>query len=199
MRSPVDSLMQTILISGLIALAMLLVWIWGGGSSGGEILAFLFRFTHVFAAMVWVGLIWFVNVVQLSALSTADEADRIAIMRSIVPRTAAMMRHTSHLTLLSGAALLVTSGYMFGGLAFAAEVYTSPLRGLFIWGGVLAAVAMWVFLNMLIWPAMKVASGQTNADPQARALARDRVRTYARLNLLLSLPVTFVMIGAGHL
>ena len=71
------------------------------------LIAVLLRFVHVLSAMVWVGLIFFVNFIQFKALEEADEASRGAIARGIVPRVAGAFRHASHLTVLTGALLLV--------------------------------------------------------------------------------------------
>jgi uncharacterized membrane protein len=49
----------------------------------------LLRFIHIVAAMVWVGLIFFVNFIQLPVLEQADDASRSTISRWIVPRVAA--------------------------------------------------------------------------------------------------------------
>jgi hypothetical protein len=38
-----------------------------------------------------------------------------------------------------------------------------------------------------------------SADGEAKAAARQRVRSFARINLLLSIPVIFVMVAATHL
>ena len=69
-----------------------------------------------------------------------------------------------------------------------------PARGV-----TLAGAAMWVFVNLRIWPNLRIVLGQVPADPAAIAVARETVRFYARLNLVLALPVTFVMVAAAHL
>ena len=45
-----------------------------GGRTAWALLAFLVRCVHVLAAMIWIGLVFFVNFVQLVALRRADEA-----------------------------------------------------------------------------------------------------------------------------
>jgi uncharacterized membrane protein len=58
---------------------------------------------------------------------------------------------------------------------------------------------MWALVNMLIWPSLKVVLGETPADADAKATARARVATFARVNLILSVPVIFAMVAAAHL
>lgn len=199
MRSVLDSPVRTILVGFAVAALMLLAWIALAGVDAIGLVSFLLRFAHVLSAVLWVGLIWFVNLIQLQAVATADEADRAAILRHIAPRTATMMRHTSHATILTGVLLLITAGYLLDRLVFTSEVYILPLRNLLLWGGAAAGLVMWAFLNVLIWPAMRIVSGPVPADADERADARAAVKTYARLNLLLSIPVTFAMIAAAHL
>ena len=54
---------------------------------------------------------------------------------------------------------------------------------------------MWAFVNFLIWPSLKIVLGQAPGDPQAQLAARANVKRYARLNLVLALPVTFLMVA----
>jgi uncharacterized membrane protein len=58
---------------------------------------------------------------------------------------------------------------------------------------------MWALVHFAIWPNVKIALGETAADDSARNQARLLVKRYARLNLVLALPVTFAMIAAAHL
>ncbi len=74
-----------------------------------------------------------------------------------------------------------------------------PARALLLWIGVIGALAMWMFVHMYIWPAMQVVIGLRPGDADAKVRARARVVTFARLNLLLSLPVTLTMVAAAHL
>jgi uncharacterized membrane protein len=194
-ESPGKSLLAGLAIAGLV----LALWIALAGVDPLGLLSFLLRFLHVAGAMLWVGLIFFVNMIQLKALAEADEPARAALQKWIVPPVAKSFRHASHLTLVSGIALLLTTGYLLDRWIFSSPVYIPPLRNLLLWGGTLAGAAMWVFVNLRIWPNLRIVLGQVPADPAAIAVARETVRFYARLNLVLALPVTFVMVAAAHL
>jgi uncharacterized membrane protein len=194
-ESPAKALLAGLAIAGLV----LVLWIATAGVDPLGLVSYVLRFLHVIGAMVWVGLIWFVNVIQLKAVAEADEPARAALQKWIVRPVAKNFRHASHLTVVSGVLLLLTTGYLLDRWIFASTVYVPPLRNLLLWGGTLAGAAMWVFANLLIWPSLRVLLGETPADPAAKAAARERVRFYARLNLILALPVTFVMVAAAHL
>ena len=159
----------------------------------------LLRFVHVVSAMAWIGLVFFVNFVQLKALEEADEASRGAISKWIVPRVAAGFRHASHLTVLSGGMLLVLTGYLLGEWVYSSAAYMPRPRVLMLAAGALGGIAMWVFVNFVIWPNLKIALALTASDAAGKARARQTVKRYARLNLVLALPVTFAMVAAAHL
>lgn len=188
------------LIAGALLTALILaLWVGLAGVDALGFVTFVLRWVHVLSAMLWVGLIWFVNFIQLAALREADEAGKRTLLSAIVPRVAHTFRHGSHLTLISGLALLVTSGYLLDWAVFSTPVYVPPLRNLLLWSGTAGGFLMWAFVHFIIWPNLRLVLGQVPADPSAVEHARMRIRTYARLNLVLALPVTFVMVAAPHL
>ena len=187
-------------IAGLVLAAVTLaVGLLIGPVDPRGLVSVLLRFVHVLSAMVWVGLIFFVNFIQLRALEEADVPARGAIGKWIVPHVATMFRHASHLTVLSGALLLVAAGYLFGSWVFASAVYMPPTRILMFFAGAFGGLLMWVFVNLVIWPSLKIVLGQTSGDAATQARARRTVKRYARLNLVLALPVTLSMVAAAHL
>jgi uncharacterized membrane protein len=198
-----NSLLETpgrALLAGIVITALILTaWLVADPVDGTGLISVLLRFVHVIAAMAWVGLIFFVNFVQIGALAEADEAGRGAIQRWIVPRAAQGYRHASHLVVLSGVLLLVASGYVLGEWVFASAVYMPSARTTTLWAGVLGGLVMWALVHFAIWPNLRIALGETPADDGARAQARQALKLYARLNLMLALPVTFAMIAAAHL
>ena len=161
--------------------------------------SFVLRAIHVVAAIIWVGMIWFVNFVQHAAVTGADDAGRGTLMRLVVPNVAWIFRHASHLVLLSGLLLTLPTGYLLGSLVFGAPVYVSVVKSLLLWGAAAGAVAMWVFVHMIIWPNLQVVLGQRPGNAEAKAAARAKVALYARANLLLAVPVTVLMVAAAHL
>jgi uncharacterized membrane protein len=181
------------------AAIVLLVWLAFAGAEGFGLLSFLFRFLHVLAAMVWVGLIVFVNFVQLVALKAGDDQTRGIFHTAIVPHVAWWFRHASTLTVVTGAALILTAGYALPTLVYGTAVYVPPMRATMLWLGVLGALIMWMFVHMYIWPSMQVVLGLRPGDAAAKTAARARVAFFARLNLVLTVPVTLVMVAAAHL
>src|SRR3984893_18521052 len=187
-------------IAGLVLAALTLaVWLLTGPVDPRGLISVLLRFVHVLSAMVWVGLIFFVNFIQLRALQEADVSSRSVIAKWIVPHVATMFRHTSHLTVLSGALLLVSTGYLLGNWVFSSAVYMPLARTLTLFAGAFGGLLMWAFVNLVIWPSLKIVLGQSQGDTETQTRARQTVKLFARLNLVLALPVTFAMVAAAHL
>ena len=192
---------QASLVAGL-AVAAILVGVAlaiSDSTDGLGFFSFLVRFFHVLAAMVWIGLVFFVNFVQLVALREADEPARGFVHTAIVPRVAWWFRHASTLTVVTGAILVFTAGYALPTLVYGTAVYVSPSRALLFWSAVVGALVMWMFVHMYIWPSMQVVLGIRPGDAEAKAQARARVALFARLNLVIALPVTLGMVAAAHL
>jgi uncharacterized membrane protein len=190
---------NTAVLGLVLCLAILVLWLFGTGIDRLGLASFLARLVHIGAAMLWVGMIWFVNFVQLGAIAEADDQGRAALMKLVVPRVARIFRYASHLTLLSGVAMLVTTGYVLDRWVFKSVVYIAPMKLVMLFGAVIAAVVMWWLVHFVIWPSLRIVLGEVPADAEAVALARNKVRSSARINLLLALPVTSVMVAASHL
>ncbi|KAB2911047.1 MAG: hypothetical protein F9K29_23475 [Hyphomicrobiaceae bacterium] len=188
------------LVAGLvIAAVIMLVWIISVGVDGLGLLSFLIRLLHVAGAIVWVGFIVFINFVQLVALQGADEQGRACLAKWVIPQVAWWFRHASTVTVLSGAVLLVMTGYLLPTLVYGSGVYVPPSRAVLLWLGVLGALVMLMFVHMYIWPCTQVVLGLRAGDADAKARARARVAFLARLNLILAVPVTLTMVAAAHL
>ncbi len=194
-----DTPMKAALAGLAIVVAILLVWLVVVGVDRIGFISFMLRWLHVVGAIVWVGIIVFINFVQILAVKEQDAAGRGVLFKSVVPRVATLFRHASHLTLVSGILLLVTTGYLLDRWIFTSDVFIPPLRNVLLWGGTLGGLAMWAFAHFVVWPNLKVVLGLVPGDDAAKAAARAKVETYARLNLVLALPVTFVMVAAPHL
>jgi len=188
------------LLAGIaLALAAIAAAIAAEGVDALGFASFALRAIHVLAAIIWVGMIWFVNFVQHPAVVGADDAGRGTLFRLVVPHVATIFRHTSHLVILSGVLLLLPTGYLLAPWVFGAPVHMPLAKILLLWGAAAGAVAMWAFVHMYIWPNLQVVLGERPGNAEAKAEARAKVALYARANLLLATPVTVMMVAAAHL
>ena len=192
---------QASLVTGLVVAALLLVLGLASADTADwfGFFSFLVRLLHVLAAMVWIGLIVFVNFIQLVALQTADEPARGYMHKAIVPNVAWWFRHASTAAVISGVILVLTMGYALPTLVYGTAVFVPASRALLFWSGVVGALVMWMFTHMYVWPNMQVVLGLRPGDADAKAQARARVIMFARLNLVLAVPVTLAMVAAAHL
>ena len=155
----------------------------------GNAIAFLLRWIHLLAGVVWIGLLWYFNFVQGEYFKEADGSSKSDAIRKLVPRALWWFRWGAMFTFLSGALL----------------IYAKHLTGFGILLG--AALGTLMFLNvwLIIWPnqkiviasAEKVAAGG-EADPAA-AGALAKAGLASRTNTLFSIPMLFFMASSVHL
>ena len=120
----------------------------------------------------------FVNFVQLVALQSTDEpGPRVPAQGHRAQRRLVVPACLDADGRVSGALLLVTTGYLLPTLVYGAGVYVPPSRAWLIGAGVLGGLAMWMFVHMYIWPNMQVVLGLRPGDADAKARARARVVT----------------------
>jgi uncharacterized membrane protein len=162
------------------------------------LVSFLARLVHIGAAMLWIGMVWFVNFIQLVALRETDDSGRKVLMQHIVPRVALLFRMASHVVVASGGVLLLTTGYLLDRWVFPSSVYIPSARGLMLWAGVIAALIMWGLVHRIIWPNLKIIL-DGGASPSSLAQSRERILFASRINLMLAVPVTSAMVAAAHL
>ena len=195
MRALLESPWKALTAGGV--LVVLLALLMARGIPDHTLVSAMVRWLHVLSGMVWVGLVWFVNFVQLVALQDADQAGRSAIFSHIAPRVAFWFRHAATGTVAAGLILAVLDGQIVSALTFG--LFDGfHVRNIMLGIGIWLGVAMWVFVHFLIWPNLKIVLGLVEANAEGKDRARLKVRNYARKNLVLSIPVTFAMVTASH-
>lgn len=188
---------KTLVAGAALTLLLLLVFA-GFSGTGGTVFIIALRWLHVTAASVWVGLIWFVNFIQLPALAAADDNGRAVLMRQIVPAVAWWLRHLAAATVAAGLLLAFSQGILADALLLGSltgfAVKRTILLGIGMWLGVL----MWGIVWFILGPEIKKLTAGASISPEQTQRARQRVRNFARINLLLSLPVIFAMTAARY-
>lgn len=167
---------------GVAAAAVLLI----ASTSGlADIVPLAARFLHAAAAIVWGGLIVFVNLVQLPALAAASDAERPAIVRQIVPRTARVFSIAADVTLATGLLLA---------WPLHASLPSRPVLTL----GIIGGIVMWAVVRFALQPNVARITEAVAAADAEKVAARASIAFWARVNLALLLPVTLAMIAAAH-
>jgi len=174
------------LFAGFLVLGLIILAI-GGNFSAAEF-PFLMRWLHVMVAMMWVGLLWYFNFVQIPSMSKIPDEQKPAITKVIAPTALFWFRWSALLTVLTGLILAVVNGYAHQ--AFTLQV---PFRaiGLGMWIALLMAFNVW----FIIWPNQKRALGIVAAEPQVKAKSARLAMLTSRFNTLLSIPMLFLMVA----
>lgn len=194
LRSPVRA---AAVGAGLTAL-VLVMWLAAGHPDGLGAVAFVTRYLHAVAAMIWVGLIFFTNFIHIPAIDKASDPERKIIAAAYAPRLGTAIRHVARTTMATGILMLVLSGYVGGRLVYGTDVYLPAMRTGPLWLAAFAGILMWAFVEFGIAPSLARIL-DPSVPPEAKVGLRQTVKTYARLNLVLMLPVAFAMLLAAHL
>lgn len=156
--------------------------------------AFLFRWMHVMSGIMWVGLLWYFNFVQIPSMPQIPDEQKPAIAKVIAPRALFWFRWSSVATLATGLPLAAMNGYLMDALAFTGGGQ-AKLIGVGMWIGLIMAFNVWV----IIWPAQQKALGLVEATPEARKAAARVAMITSRFNTMLSIPMLYFMVGAQNI
>ncbi len=192
--NPLTSIPGTI-ISGFV-LAILIVL--GLGTTGFNAVETVVWF-HVLAGVVWIGLLYYFNFVQVPAVANAladKEPGPAAINKYVAPRALLWFRWGAVVTWLTGAAALghmgiLQASFTFEGFTFAGA---TSVIGVGAWLGTIMLFNVWV----LIWPNQKKILGIVQASADEIASAKKIALMASRTNTLLSIPMLMCMTGFAH-
>jgi len=148
----------------------------------------IFRWIHFMAGVMWIGLLYYFNFVQVAALkAAAEDGTGAGITKHVAPRALLFFRWAAVVTWLAGAALL---GPRFVS-AFTLQASVAFI-GIGAWLGTIMLFNVWV----LIWPNQKKILGIVPATDAEKAKARRVAFLASRTNTMLSIPMLFFM-GVG--
>jgi uncharacterized membrane protein len=152
-----------------------------------DLVAALSRWIHFMAGVMWAGLLYYFNFVQVAALKNASaDGTAAGITKHVAPRALLFFRWAAVVTWLSGAALL---GPWFAD-AFLLRNSMGPI-GIGAWLGTIMLFNVWA----LIWPNQKKILGMTPASDDEKNKARRIAFLASRTNTMLSIPMLFFMAG----
>ena len=159
--------------------------------------SWLFRFVHVVVAIMWIGLLWYFNFVQIPNMSKIPDEQKPAIGKVIAPAALFYFRWAAALTVLSGLILALLNGYLHDAmtLSIGSGIPKHTAIGIGMWLGVIMAFNVW----FVIWPNQKRALGIVECEPELKTKSAKTAMLFSRTNTLLSLPMLLSMVAAQNL
>ncbi len=181
--------LHLVLVVGLVAaIALMLAY---GDSAPVDANAVL-RWLHIFFGIVWIGLLYYLNFVQVPTMPKIPAEQKGAITGHIAPKVFFFFRYGALLTVLTGLGIAVVSGYAHQAMTFTGEGNVN-LIGVGMWLALIMAFNVW----FIIWPAQKKILGIIEATAEEKAAAAPRALYASRTNTLLSLPMLYAMVSAN--
>jgi uncharacterized membrane protein len=177
---------------GVVLLLAAMFGLHGDAMSGDYWTQFL-RYLHVFAGILWIGLLYYFNFVQIPTMPKVPAELKRGVTGFIAPAALFWFRWAALATVVLGLLLAEMSrpGYVMDALTLQPGFRTI---GIGMWLGLIMAANVW----FVIWPNQKKALGIVPAEDAAKARAGGIAMMASRTNLILSLPMLYCMIAQPH-
>jgi len=150
--------------------------------------AIFLRYIHVLAGVMWIGILWYFNFVQIPTMPKIPDDLKPAIGKHIAPEALFWFRWGAMFTIVAGLALSYVLGYMHQAMTLQEGF---RMIGIGMWFGII----MWFNVWFIIWPNQKKALGLVEADAAAKAAAGRTAMLFSRTNTMLSIPMLYCMIS----
>ena len=199
MGNLLSSLSKTIHTSIAISIILFLgLFFNNGGFEFDRIFwSWLFRYIHVVVAIMWIGLLWYFNFVQIPNMSKIPDEQKPAVAKVIAPAALFYFRWAALGTIVSGLILAWLNGYIHDAmtLGIGSGGGKNTAIGIGMWLGLIMAYNVW----FVIWPNQKRALGMVECDPEKKVKSARIAMLFSRTNTLLSLPLLLSMVAAQNL
>ena len=194
-----QSLSKTVHISLALAILVFLGFHFGGSDFAFDrgFYSWLFRYVHVLTGIMWIGLLWYFNFVQIPNMAKIPDEQKPAIGKVIAPAALFYFRWAAAFTVLSGLILAHLNGYLHDAmtLSFGSGIPKHTAIGIGMWLGIIMAFNVW----FVIWPNQKRALGIVDCEPEKKAKSARTAMLFSRTNTLVSLPMLLTMVAAQNL
>ena len=194
-----SSLSKVVHASLFLAILLFLILYFVNGGFVLDVLfwSWLFRYFHVISGVMWIGLLWYFNFVQVPNMSKITDEQKPAITKVIAPAALFWFRWAALATIVTGLIVAYLNGYihqaMTLGIGSGGGKYTAI--GIGMWLGLIMAFNVW----FIIWPNQKKVLGIVEATAEEKPIAAKKALIASRTNTLLSLPMLLTMVAAQNL
>ena len=199
MSNILQSLNRTV-VAGIILTIVLFIIMYslsGGWHLDAYFWSAIFRYLHVLSGIMWIGLLYYFNFVQIPNMPNIPDEQKPAIGKVIAPAALFWFRWAALSTIITGLIVAYLNGYVnqamsLGLLGGDAKNITI---GIGMWLGIIMAYNVW----MVIWPNQKKALGIIEVDADEKAKSARTAMLFSRTNTLLSIPMLLSMVSAQNL
>ena len=191
MASILTSLGRTVL-AGFVLLVLIIILFGSSNIGNPGWISFVFRYLHVISGVMWIGLLWYFNFVQIPSMPRIPDEQKPAIGKVIAPTALFWFRFVAMATVLTGIILAILNGY-----AHQAFTLQKPFLaiGLGMWIALIMAFNVW----FIIWPNQKRALGIVTVDADTKAKSARTAMLTSRINTVLSIPMLYLMVAQQNM
>jgi uncharacterized membrane protein len=147
----------------------------------------IMRWIHVFTGILWIGLLYYFNFVQIPTMPKIPAELKPAVGKHIAPAALFFFRWAAAATVLFGLLTAGANRYIGEALSFQPGFVTI---GIGMWLALIMAANVW----FIIWPKQKIALGIVDGTPEAKAAAARIAMLASRTNTMLSIPMLYCMV-----
>lgn len=178
----------------LLAIVVIMQFSGWTGEGGKAISDDVFRWLHSFFGVLWIGLLYYLNFVQVPTMPSVPAELKKGVTGYIAPKVFFFFRYAALLTVVLGLIIAFHNGYGAQALTFGGTGADGiNMIGLGMWLAIIMFLNVW----LIIWPAQQKILGLVEASDEAKAAAAPRALAASRTNLLLSLPMLYCMVSAN--
>ena len=192
------SLPKTIHLSIALSFLLFLGLFFGNDGFDFDVIfwSWFFRYLHVLSGVMWIGLLWYFNFVQIPNMPNIPDDQKPAIGKVIAPAALFWFRWAALATIITGLIVAYLNGYIHDAMTLGiGSGGRNTAIGIGMWLGIIMAFNVW----FVIWPNQKRALGIVEADPDQKAKSAKTAMLFSRTNTLLSLPMLLSMVAAQNL
>ena len=196
MSAILTNLRNTVIAGVALAIVLFIIYYTQQGY-GPDYGVFFIRYLHVVSGVMWIGLLWYFNFVQIPNMPKIPDDQKPAIGKVIAPAALFWFRWGAMATIVTGLILAMMNGYLVEAITVGLTdgVPKHTMIGIGMWLGTI----MWFNVWFVIWPNQKKALGMVEATPEAKAAAARTAMLFSRTNTMLSIPMLFAMVSAQNI
>ena len=201
------NLKAVVIASFVLALLLVGVYCATQGFDGAAFELFVLRWLHIASGVMWIGLLWYFNFVQIPTMPSIPAELKPAVGGYIAPAALFWFRWAAMATIVLGIILALRNHYLLEAytldLSEGAAGWPNVPKYLAIGIGMWLGTIMWFNVWFVIWPnqqkALNIGGKYPSLSAEEKAAAAKTAMIFSRTNTLLSVPMLFSMVAAGHL